>query len=294
MTSPSYSLMTAAYNEGRFLPDTIACVLAQDRRPERWIIVSDASTDDTDRIAAEAAETHDFIHFLRFENQEKCPYVMGGTTWKKVSALRAGLAKYGPLTSDYVCNLDADVTFEPDLFTQLIARMEAKPDLGLTSGYIWNISDGVTSPYFATNPDVAGGPLQFFRRSVYEEIGGYVAFGQTDTIAQIMVRMHGHRVRSFPEFRILHHKTAKEKVGGSRLKGQFHAGKQERAMGFHPLHTMAKCARRLHRRPLGSMAWMWGYTWAAAKGIRSELPPEVVAFNQREQLANLRQRLRGG
>ena len=31
MTSPSYALMTAAHNEARFLPDTIASVLAQKR-----------------------------------------------------------------------------------------------------------------------------------------------------------------------------------------------------------------------------------------------------------------------
>ena len=93
MTSPSYILMTAAHNEARFLPDTIASVLAQTVRPRAWIIVSDRSTDETDAIATAAAEAHDFIRFLRFENPlPRSPYPMGGTSWKKVSALRAGLA----------------------------------------------------------------------------------------------------------------------------------------------------------------------------------------------------------
>jgi glycosyltransferase involved in cell wall biosynthesis len=291
MTIPSYVLMTAAHNEARFLPDTIRCVLAQERPPERWIIVSDGSTDDTDRIASEAAEAHGFIRFLRFENKEKCPYVMGGISWKKVSALRAGLQSLGEVSAAYLCNLDADVTFEPDLFARLLARMEAAPDIGLGGGFIYNSSDGVLSPYF-TNPDVVGGPLQFFRRPVYDAIGGYLPFGQEDTIAQIMVRMRGYRVRAFEELRVLHNKTAKSK-GRNPLKGQFHAGTMERAMGFHPLHMTARCAASVARSPLQSSARLLGYTWAAARGIRAEVPAEVVSFNRRQQVENLRRRLLG-
>ena len=98
MTRPSYILMTTAHNEARFLPDTIASVLAQTVRPRAWIIVSDRSTDETDAIAAAAAEAHDFIRFLRFENPlPRSPYPMGGISWKKVPALRAGLATLGEL-----------------------------------------------------------------------------------------------------------------------------------------------------------------------------------------------------
>ena len=107
--------MTVAHNEARFLPDTIASVLAQTVRPRAWIIVSDKSTDETDAIAAEAAATHGFIRFLRFENPlPRSPHPMGGTSWKKVSALRAGLATFDDVDpTDYIGNLDADVTFAP-------------------------------------------------------------------------------------------------------------------------------------------------------------------------------------
>jgi poly-beta-1,6-N-acetyl-D-glucosamine synthase len=77
MTSPSYVLMTAAYNEARFLPATIAAVAAQTVRPAIWIIVSDSSTDETDDIVREAAGRHDFIRFLRHENRRPSPAPMG-------------------------------------------------------------------------------------------------------------------------------------------------------------------------------------------------------------------------
>jgi len=295
MTSPSYILMTAAHNEARFLPDTIASVLAQTVRPRAWIIVSDKSTDETDRIAAEAAAEHGFIRFLRFENPlSRSPYPMGGISWKKVSALRAGLATLGDVDAwAYLGNLDADVTFAPDYFATLVARMEANPDIGMAGGFIYNSSDGREWPFFV-NLDGVGGPNQFFRRAAWEQIDGYVPWGQTDVIAQIMVRMHDWRIRSFDDLRVLHHKTAKEK-GRHPLNGRFHNGKMERAMGYHPLYAAAKCLGHLGQKPvvLGSMAQFSGYAWATWKNIRTELPEEVVAFNRRHQLQSLRNRLTG-
>jgi glycosyltransferase involved in cell wall biosynthesis len=295
MTSPSYILMTAAHNEARFLPDTIASVLAQTVRPLAWIIVSDKSTDDTDAIAAAAAEAHDFIRFLRFENPlPRSPYPMGGISWKKVSALRAGLAALGDVNAwDYIGNLDADVTFAADYFATLMERMQASPDIGMAGGFIYNASDGREWPYFVT-PDGVGGPNQFFRREVWQKIDGYVPWGQEDAIAQMMVRMHGWRIRSFEDLRVLHHKTAKEK-GRHPLNGRFHSGKMEWAMGYHPLYEAAKCLGQLRKRPviLGSLAQFSGYTWAAWKNIRTELPEDVVAFNRRQQLQTLRNRLIG-
>jgi poly-beta-1,6-N-acetyl-D-glucosamine synthase len=294
MTSSSYILMTAAHNEARFLPGTIASVLAQTVRPRVWIIISDKSTDDTDRIAAEAAEAHGFIRFLRFENPlPRSPYSMGGTSWKKVSALRAGLATLDVAPTDYIGNLDADVTFAPDYFATLMARMQASPELGIVGGFIYNTSDGREWTYFV-NPEGVGGPSQFFRRAAWEQIGGYVPWGQEDTIAQMMARMHGWRVRSFDDLRVLHHKTAREK-SRHPLNGRFHMGKMERAMGYHPLYEAAKCFGNLRKKPmiLGSLAQFYGYTWAAWKNIRTDLPADVVAFNRHHQLQSLRNRLVG-
>ena len=119
-------------------------------------------------------------------------------------------------------------------------------------------------------------------------------WGQEDAIAQMMVRMHGWRIRSFDDLRVLHHKTAKEKKRHP-LGGKFHAGKMERAMGYHPLYAAAKCLGHLGQKPvvLGSLAQFSGYAWAAWKNIRTELPADVVAFNRRQQLQSLRNRLAG-
>ena len=57
----TYVLITPAYNEGRFIGKTIESVLAQTRRPLRWVIVDDGSTDDTWEIVRRYAARCGFI-----------------------------------------------------------------------------------------------------------------------------------------------------------------------------------------------------------------------------------------
>ena len=65
LTVPSYVLITPARNEEAFIGDTIRSVAAQTRRPLRWIIVSDGSTDGTDDIVkSHAADLH-WIELMR-------------------------------------------------------------------------------------------------------------------------------------------------------------------------------------------------------------------------------------
>ena len=50
-----YVLITPARNEAAFIERTIQSVLAQTVPPQRWVIVSDGSTDGTDAIVAKYA-----------------------------------------------------------------------------------------------------------------------------------------------------------------------------------------------------------------------------------------------
>jgi len=65
VTAPSYVLITPARNEEAFIGDTIRSVAAQARRPLRWIIVSDGSTDGTDDIVKSRAADLHWIELMR-------------------------------------------------------------------------------------------------------------------------------------------------------------------------------------------------------------------------------------
>ena len=242
MTTPSYVLMTAAHNEARFLPDTIASVLAQER-PPRALDHRQRRVDRRDRPDRVRGGRSARLHPVPAVREHGEVPLRHGR-----HLLEEGLRRCAPACgasersrARYLGNLDADVTFEPDLFARLLARMQAAPDIGLGGGSSTIRATGSANALF--HQSRSGGraaPVLPPRRSRTRSAAIF-PLGQEDTIAQIMVRMHGYRVRAFEELRVLHQQDGEDK-GRNPLKGQFHAGKMERAMGYHPLHMTARCA----------------------------------------------------
>lgn len=58
-------LLTTAHNEARFADALFAGVMSQTRRPDRWIIVDDGSSDGTFQALAGRATRADWITVLR-------------------------------------------------------------------------------------------------------------------------------------------------------------------------------------------------------------------------------------
>src|SRR5690348_7327341 len=123
--TPAYVLITAAYNEEQFLPLTIDSVVSQTVLPQRWVIVSDASTDRTDQIVQEHAARHNFIRLLRITEPHPRNFAA------QVHAINLGCASLDDCDYGFIGNIDADVSFGPDYFATLLRRFEANPKLGL-------------------------------------------------------------------------------------------------------------------------------------------------------------------
>src|SRR4051812_14510070 len=80
----SYVLITAAHNEASFIEATISSVVSQTILPQRWVIVSDGSTDNTDEIIQSYASRHSFIRLLRLNREQ------GRSFGSKVAAVNSG------------------------------------------------------------------------------------------------------------------------------------------------------------------------------------------------------------
>ncbi len=65
MPKPKYVLITPARNEGQFIEQTIVSVTSQSLLPERWVIVSDGSTDRTDEIISGYMARFPWINTVR-------------------------------------------------------------------------------------------------------------------------------------------------------------------------------------------------------------------------------------
>src|ERR1035438_8123794 len=137
MPCPPYVLVTAARNEEAFIAHTIDSVISQTVQPVQWVIVSDASTDQTDQIVVRYAREHPFIRLLRLTKDH--PRNFGA----QVDAIRAGVALLQSSTYEFIGNLDADVSFGPTYFGDLLLLFRDNPKLGLAGGTVQEL-DGST------------------------------------------------------------------------------------------------------------------------------------------------------
>ena len=278
-----YALVTPARNEEAFIEKTLASVVGQSVLPQKWVIVSDGSTDRTDEIVRGYAEAYPFIELLRREAGQERNF------GNKVYAIQAGYERLTDVDFDYFGNLDADIELPPDYYEKMHHRFQSDSQLGLAGGVRFDFCDGKFERLFCAKNSV-GGPFQLFKRSCYEAIGGYVPLrlGGVDAVAEIMIRQHGWKVRSFDDVEVKHYRctgTAK----GNKLQASFRSGKKLYVIGYHPLFQLTKLAMRMKTpkyipRVLCELA---GYCWAAIARYPRQVPAAFIAYLHREQLDRL-------
>jgi glycosyltransferase involved in cell wall biosynthesis len=283
-TKLTYAVITPARNEAQFLELTIRSMLAQTCKPERWVIVSDGSTDGTDEIVSKYIPSHPWIVLVRMPERRERNFA------GKVLAFNAGLERLADVSYDVLVSLDADITFEPDYFPFLLEKLDADPDLGLV-GTPFRELTGDTYDYRFVSIEHVSGACQVFRRSCFESIGGYIPVrgGSIDHIAVITARMRGWKTKTFPQKSCLHHRTMGT-AGHGTLKARFKYGVKDYTIGNHPLWEAFRSIHQMRRPPfvIGGAAMACGYISAFLKRQERPVSAEFVAFHRAEQMRRLR------
>lgn len=280
-TACLYVLVTAAYNEGRYIERTISSVIAQELPPARWIIVSDGSTDDTDSIVARYAASHSFIRLYRLTEEHPRNFAA------QANAINAGIRQLEDESYAFIGNLDADITFEPSYFRSLLDIFNRDPKLGLAGGAIHDICrDGVFRCRKANSVNSVAHGVQLFRRECFEAIGGAyrpLPYGGPDTYAEITARMQGWRVASVTDLRAFHHRLTGS--AGGALRGHFRQGRMDFSLGVSPLFQAFKLLKRMGNEPyiVGSLARFAGFAYSYLSGEKRAVPDQFMAYLRREQ-----------
>jgi len=287
--SLSYVLITPARNEADFIEHTIQSVVGQTVLPKKWVIVSDGSTDDTDRIVEKYLPGREWLELVRRPVRETRHFAA------KVEAFNAGLERVKGLEFDVIGNIDADISFQPDHFEFLLEKIEACPELGVVgTHYIEGDFHSFRDSYI--NVEHVNGQCQLFRRRCFEDIGGYVPIkgGGIDWVAVTTARMKGWKTYSYGE-RVFYHHRKMGTAGTSELGARFHYGKKDYFLGGHPLWQLFRGSYQMAKRPylLGGLALIAGYAWCWASRQPRPVSKELIRFHQGEQLARLRALMRG-
>lgn len=283
-----YIIITPAHNEEAFIEKTIRSVIQQRTPPLKWIIVNDASIDRTAEIIAQYASQYAFIDVVNIERRA------GRDFGNKVRAFNVGLTRTRGLEYEFLGNLDADISLEPDYYESILREFTKDLRLGVAGGMVHSSFESEFVSQEVSLDSVAGA-VQLFRRECFEQTGGYIPLpqGGIDAAIEIKARMKGWMTRTFPENRVLEHRrtgSATARPLAARLK----EGRRFHSLGYGFLFFAARCFYRLMEPPrvLGSGAALIGYLRSAIKGQPVALPSDVVRFLRDEQWAKLKRALR--
>jgi len=279
MKSSAYIIITPAKNEEKFIEKTIQSVITQTILPVRWIIVDDGSTDKTPEIVKKYLKDYPFIRLVQREkNQER-------NFGNKVFAIRRGFEEVKDIDYEYYCNLDADVSFEPNYFEMLLNKFNENKKLGICGGRAYYYKNGklIKQPY---NSESIPGFTQFFRKKCYDDTGGYYPFkyGNEDGYVEIKARMKGWETRTFEDIKIIHLRLTGTQWG-SKIKLRFISGKIEYFYGFTFYYHLLRALRITFKEPfiIGSIFALYGYIISTIKKEERINDEEFIKFLRNEQ-----------
>lgn len=281
-TSYKYAIVTPARNEAAFIELTLASVVSQTILPVRWVIVSDGSTDETDAIVSRYAAAHNWIELVRMPERRERHFA------GKVHAFDTGYARLADVPYDVLVSMDADISFDEGYFEFLLQKLESDAALGVVGTPFEE--RGSTYDYRFVSIEHVSGACQAFRRECFEQIGGFrpSKLGGVDHVVVLLARMKGWKTRTFPEKVCVHHRPMGSATQGG-LRAKFRYGRLDYALGGHPLWEVFRSIYQMTRPPvvLGGLAVLSGFLWAAVTRIERPIPPELVTFRRREQMARL-------
>jgi glycosyltransferase involved in cell wall biosynthesis len=276
-----FVVITPVRDEESHLLLTIECMVRQTILPQEWVIVNDGSKDRTGAIIDEAAMQHSWIRAVHRKDR-------GYRKWG-AGIIEAFYDGYNELVCsdwEYMCKLDGDLSFDPDYFQRVLAKIGQDPRIGIGGGVLYHYEGGREVLENHPKFHVRGG-VKIFRRACWEAIGVLWVGPGSDTVDEVKANMLGWTTSSFFDIRLIHHRPTGASWGW--WSGLVKDGKIDYVTGYHPLFVIVKAIVRVFRPPylLGALAHTYGYVSAYARQIARVDDANVVRYLRQQQMARL-------
>lgn len=184
MRAPTLSVLMPNYNHGRYLAEAITGIATQSRPPDEFLILDDASTDNSLEIVAPFLARFPFLRLIRHDRNQ--------------GVIAASQRLFAEARGDYVFAVAADDIRLPGFFEQAMAMVERFPQAGLVFGMLrridqegrhlelagalrWREALYADPPRFLREYLLVQPPFQapcaatIYRRDAIQEVGGYRA-----------------------------------------------------------------------------------------------------------------------
>jgi len=278
-------IISPVRDEAQYLRLTMDAMVAQTCRPLAWILVDDGSTDETADIVRQYAEKYPFIALLTRDNRGFRK--LGGGV---IAAFNFGLAHVAQHDYQYIAKLDGDMSFGPHYLEHMLRKLDDDPRLAAVSGKVYRHEDGRYIEERHIDEQVAG-QFKLYKRTAFEDIGGFVEHLSWDGIDVHTAWMKGWKTCSYydPQAWLWHHRI----MGSSDkhiYEGRLRWGRGNWYMGYHPLYAIVAGINRMREKPLiiGGLLMIYSYFWSAVRGLPRYENPEFRRYLRQWQMTRLK------
>ena len=114
-------------------------------------------------------------------------------------------------------------------------------------------------------------------------------YGEEDAVAEVKARMEGYAVQAFNSITGLLHHRLTGTADGNFPFSSLHNGLRDYYIGSYFPFEIIKCISRMKDKPfvLEGIFRLCGYFWAAIRGIKREIPEDVIIHLRSEQKIKL-------
>lgn len=273
-------IVMPAHNETAYIGRTLQSLVTQTERPDRLVVVDDGSTDSTAEIVRGFMAAHDWITLVAGRGG-------GGRRYRVVEVFNLGYQHVRSEKFTYISKIDADLIFPPDYFERLFRAMDADETIGAAGGVLHEVAASGRQHRLRMPDNHVPGPIKTIRKSVFEQMQGFVPMLGWDIIDLVKIRSLGYRTVCLPDLAVLHLRQTAAATG--ILRGNVRMGHGAYVIGTHPLFALGRAVYRMFEPPYVLAGLALGYGYFKSWFKRAEQMPDrkLISALQSEQLYRL-------
>jgi len=259
-----FIVITPFKNEKENIEKTVKSMIQQSIKPLSWILIDDLSNDNSLEILQRY--TDDFP-WIRIEKNYSNIKDKGG----RISNMINNFSDHNNI--DYLCKIDADVSFESNFFEQMIDVMNNNKKLGICSGtLIYN--NKIEKPIFS---DLTRGATKFYNYKCFQDIDGLIESTGWDTIDNIIAQYKGWETKVLP-INFKHNKP--EGISLGWFKRYYQSGIYFGAIPYPFYYLILRCIYRVFSYPpiISQIIVMYGFLYSKFFLKKQLLSPDLKLF----------------